>query len=103
MSNYPLHKLNHNSGHLYPQTSFYSNEAADSLCTLHLRSELYKGTDGKHHTAYRLHAHDSHTLEDTFGYVVHCPRCSTHVMKQVGRCLDSHTLGLYTCPACEKY
>ena len=30
------------------------------------------------------------------------PLMKTHYLKQIGRCLDSHTLGVYICPVCDK-
>jgi predicted RNA-binding Zn-ribbon protein involved in translation (DUF1610 family) len=35
-------------------------------------------------------------------YDVKCPHCGSHAMKQVGRCKDYYTLGLYECPVCDR-
>jgi predicted RNA-binding Zn-ribbon protein involved in translation (DUF1610 family) len=35
-------------------------------------------------------------------YDVKCPSCGRNVLKQVGRCKDYHTLGLYECPVCDR-
>ena len=32
---------------------------------------------------------------------VNCPKCGSR-LKQIGRCLNAHDLGLYKCPACDK-
>ena len=102
MSNYPLHRTEKGSNRLMAQPSFYSDECAERKCDLHLRSELYKAENGKNHTAYRLHAYHPHTIEDALKYEIYCPECKTNLMKQIGRCRNSHVLGLYICPRCEK-
>ena len=51
---------------------------------------------------YRLHANRPHTIEMALAYNVKCPVCGGNVMKQVGRCRDYHTLGLYECPVCDR-
>ena len=33
---------------------------------------------------------------------IKCPHCGSHAMKQVGRCKDYYTLGLYECPVCDR-
>ena len=43
-----------------------------------------------------------HTIEMALRYEINCPECNSGRLKQVGRCLNSHELGLYICPVCEK-
>ena len=50
---------------------------------------------------YRLHAKYPHNIEMALAYDIKCPRCQGN-LKQVVRCMDSHTLGLYQCPNCDK-
>ena len=49
---------------------------------------------GQNHRFYRLHAMNPHTIEMALAYDIKCPCCSNNTLKQVGRCLDSHELGL---------
>ena len=102
MANYPTHKMNKDGTLLGTSTSFYSDEAADRLCSLHLSDQIEKDAEGNYHKYYRLHAHDPHTIEMALQYEIRCPECSNGMLKQVGRCLNSHELGLYVCPVCDK-
>ena len=102
MANYPLHSTNKEGTLLYGQTSFYSNEYAERMCDLHLRDEVSRDEHGNYHKYYRLHACKPHNIEMALRYDIHCPECSMGMLKQVGRCLNSHELGLYICPDCEK-
>ena len=43
-----------------------------------------------------------HTIEMALAYDIKCPCCGSNTLKQVGRCLDSHELGLYECPVCDR-
>lgn len=103
MANYPIHRMGKDDSTLLGAiTSFYSDEYADRMCTLHLRDEIHKDEKGHLTKYYRLRAHEPHTIEMALQYEIHCPVCSTGMPKQVGRCLNSHELGLYVCPVCEK-
>jgi hypothetical protein len=100
--NYPLTKLNKEGTLLKPTNSLYSDECADTHCDLHLRSEIHEDDQGKTHTYFRLRAYEPHTIEMALKYSIRCPKCSVGMLKQVGRCLSSHELGLYSCPICDK-
>lgn len=103
MANYPIyHMSKNNSTLLGAASSCCSNEYADRMCSLHLRDEIHKNEKGHLTRYYRLRAHEPHTIEMALRYEIHCPLCSTGMLKQVGRCLNSHELGLYVCPSCEK-
>lgn len=102
MSNYPLTKLNHNGTLLQGINSTYSDEYADTMCDLHLRSEYLDGEYGKTRKCYRLRAKNPHTIEMALRYDIRCPECNSGMLKQIGRCRNSHELGLYVCPICEK-
>lgn len=101
MANYPLIKTN-KEGTLYlPLSTYYSDEYAERMCDLHIRSEVHDEGHGVLNTYYRLHAMHPHNIEMALAYDIQCPKCS-HLLKQVGRCRDSHELGLYTCPVCNR-
>lgn len=101
MANYPIHKLNKEGTLLGTTTSFYSDEYADRMCDLHLRDQIVKDEKGCYHKYYRLHASKPHSIEMALQYEIHCPECSTGMLRQVGRCRSSHELGLYVCPVCD--
>lgn len=69
---------------------------------LYLTTEFAEGAVGHPKRYYRLHACSPHTIEMALAYDVKCPRCGAATMKQVGRCRDYHTLGLYECPVCDR-
>ena len=101
MANYPLNRMSQNTNDYTPQTSFYSDECAERMCTLFLRDKIFDTGYGKTRHYYRLHAEQPHNIEQSLAYNIRCPKCSGW-LKVVGRCLDSHTLGLYECPNCSK-
>jgi hypothetical protein len=68
---------------------------------LFLRSEIVDHGYGKLTNAYRLYAKEPHTIEMALAYDIECPECR-HDLKQIGRCVNSHKLGLYRCPACDR-
>nr|DAG54504.1 MAG TPA: terminase large subunit [Bacteriophage sp.] len=44
-----------------------------------------------------------HTIEDALAYDIKCPECGhRNTLRQIGRVLDMHNLGLYKCPCCDK-
>ena len=102
MANFPLSKMNNEGTLLQGHSSFYSDEYADSMCDLHLRSEIHEDEHGDLHKYYRLRACHPHTIEMALRYDIRCPECFSGMLKLVGRCRNSHELGLYVCPSCEK-
>lgn len=102
MENYLLSSNKKIKTLLTPINTLYSDEYADSVCTLHLRRELHKDEKGELTNYYRLRARNYHSIEDALSYDIHCPKCSNGMLKQVGRCLNGYELGLYTCPNCNK-
>ena len=101
MANYAMHKKN-NEGTLFStsQTS-YSDEYAEQAMSLYLSDQLVEDNNGHMKRHYRLHAYKPHTIEMALAYDIDCPQCG-HRLKQIGRCLNSHELGLYACPTCDK-
>ena len=100
--NYPLNSLNKEGSLLQSHHSYYSDECAQSHCSLYLSDE-FEG-DAYHNnikSLYRLHAKEPHNIEMALAYDIKCPHCSGQ-LKQVGRQLNYHDLGLYECPACNK-
>ena len=102
MSVYPLMK-NKNGGAMHPQSTSYSEKYAERMCDLYLTEEHSRDEQGHVHRQYRLHARHPHTIEMALDHTVQCPKCKVHNLKQIGRCLDSHTLGAYICPVCDKH
>ena len=81
----------------YREASFIKNTRE-----LYLSEQLSSDQYGRLHRAYRLHAKKPHTVEMALQYDIKCPRCRARDLKQVGRCLSSHDLGLYKCRVCDK-
>ncbi len=102
MENYPLHRNKTQGTLLTPSNSMYSNEYADNFCDLHLRKELINDSNSKYKSYYRLRAKNYHTIEEALAYNIKCPKWSNGKLKQIGRCIDSRQLGLYTCAECNK-
>lgn len=103
MSNYPLKANKYNWRSLEPQTNTcYTEEYIADHYNLYLTSEYITDDKGNSHRYYRLHANRPHNIEMALAYDVKCPCCSSHTMKQVGRCRDYYTLGLYECPVCDR-
>ena len=99
MSSYVLNRVN-GTNTLVPQNSLYSDEYAETF-DLHLREQLYENVSGHISAKYRLKALKPHSIEMALAYDIDCPKCGSR-MKQIGRCRNSHELGLYTCPACDR-
>lgn len=99
--NYPLMKMNKEGTLLRPQHTYYSDEYAHAMCDLHLSDVVIEDDKGKLKMRYRLHAKHPHTIEGAMAYSILCPKCHHH-LKQVGRSLSYHDLGLYACPFCDK-
>lgn len=101
MSNYPLKANKADWRTLHPQNNFMSEEYIRSHYDLYLTTEYAKDESGDTRSYYRLHAMNPHTIEMALAYDVKCPKCG-HTMKQVSRCQNSHALGLYECPICDR-
>lgn len=102
MANYKLRKVNEEGTLLHPHELMMTDEYAEKYADLLLRSSIVEGKNGKHFNEYRLITKEPHTVEMALSYDIECPECGK-TLKQVGRCLNSHKLGLYRCPTCDKY
>lgn len=102
MDNYPLHPNKFNPNALEPVNCYISDEYIEKQYKLYLTSNLTRGDDGEIHRSYRLHAVDPHSIDMALAYDIKCPKCRSNLLKQVGRCLNYHDLGLYKCPVCDK-
>lgn len=103
MSNYPLKVNKYNWRSLEPQTNLcYTEDYIADHYDLYLTSEYIPDDYGNTRRYYRLHAIRAHSIEMALAYDVKCPCCGRNVLKQVGRCKDYHTLGLYECPVCDR-
>lgn len=101
--NYPLKQNKYNWRSLEPETNkYYTEEYLANNYDLYLTSEYIPDDNGNHHRYYRLHANSPHSIEMALAYDVKCPRCGKNAMKQVGRCRDYYTLGLYECPVFDR-
>ena len=87
---------------LEPENNFKTEEYIRDHYDLYLTTEHITDEHKKTRRYFRLNANKPHTIEMALAYDVKCPVCRNHVMKQVGRCQDSHKLGLYRCPVCDK-
>ena len=99
---YSLTKATKGSNVLHPHSTYYTDEYANSVCNLYLKDEFVRDETGHVRKNYRLHAHDPHNEQMAFAYDIDCPCCGAR-LKQIGRQLTYNTLGLYTCPACNKH
>ena len=102
MDNYPLHQNKFNPNALEPTSCYITEEYIEKQYKLYLTTHYTRSEDGNVHRTYRLHAVDPHSIEMSLVYDIKCPKCRTHLLKQVGRCLNYHDLGLYKCPVCNK-
>lgn len=102
MANYPLTASNKEGTLLSSNNSLYSDEYAENMCDLFLRSSVVKDEHGKLHKYFRLHAKQAHNTEMALAYDIHCPECHSGMLKQIGRQLSYNELGLYRCPVCDK-
>ena len=101
MSIYSMHTLNKEGTVFSAKSTFYTDEYAEQALSLYLRDQLVKDQNGRMKKQFRLHAHQPHSIEMALSYDIYCPDCGNR-LKQIGRCRNSHELGLYTCPACDK-
>ena len=102
MSTYPLKPNKYNWRDLRPDQTFYTEDYIRDHYDLYLSTEHIKDEYGEVRRYYRLHASKPHSIEMALAYDVRCPHCDSHKLKQVGRCLSFHELGLYECPICDK-
>ena len=65
------------------------------------RISMGKDENGRMRRRYRLHSDKPLSIETALTYDIDCPHCGAR-LRQVGRCLNAHDLGLYACPACDK-
>ena len=102
MSNYPLRSNKYNWRSLEPLHTFSTEEYIADHYDMYLTTEHIADEHNNVRRYYRLHAARPHSIEMALAYDIKCPLCSSHVLKQVGRCLNYHDLGLYKCPICDK-
>ena len=102
MNNYPLHINKYHPHTLEPLHCYSSEEYIQEHYELYLSTEYTRSQCGDVHRFYRLHAAQPHSIDMALAYNIKCPKCHTHLLKQVGRCLNYHDLGLYKCPVCDK-
>lgn len=102
MKLYPLSRNNLNPRILEPLDSLYSEEFVQENYDLNLAEEYTRDVFGRVSRAYRLHSSKPHSVDMALSYSIRCPRCSTHLLKQVGRSLNYYDLGVYKCPVCDK-
>jgi len=101
MDNYPLHPNKYDPRSLEPINAYITEEYIEKQYKLYLTTNYTRSDDGKVHRTYRLHAVDPHSIDMALAYDIKCPKCRSHLLKQVGRCLNYHDLGLYKCPVCD--
>ena len=86
---------------MHPTGTMYTDEAAERELDLLLRSESIRPEYGRSFNDYQRIARNPHTVEMALAYDIECPECGGR-LRQVRRCLDSHRLGLYRCPECDR-
>ena len=101
MNNYPLKANKVNWRILHPLNVLSTEEHIAEHNDLYLSTEFSNDESGYPHKRFRLHAKYPHNIEQALAYDIKCPSCGNY-LKQVGRCRDSHTLGLYKCPVCDR-
>lgn len=103
MSNYPLRANKYNWRSFTPETNhYYTEEYTASMYDLYLTDEYIRDRHNNTRRYYRLHAKQPHNIEMALAHDIKCPRCKGNNLKQVGRCKDFYTLGLYECPVCDR-
>ena len=100
--NYPLKVNKVNWRLLEPQNTGYSEDYIADHYDLYLTTEYINDAHNRPRRSYRLHAKQGHSIEMALAYDIKCPCCGGNVLKQVGRCKDHYTLGLYECPVCDR-
>ena len=99
---YPLHQNRTNPNSLEPINAYITEEYIQKQYKLYLSSHLTRDEHGDVHRSYRLHAVEPHSIDMALAYDIKCPNCRRNNLKQIGRCLNYHDLGLYKCPVCDK-
>lgn len=102
MSIFAMHKLNKEGTLFSTSTTSYTEEYAEHALPIYLSSTLITDNKGMHRRRYRLHSMKPLTIEDALAIDISCPTCH-HNLRQIGRSLNAHELGLYACPHCDKY
>ena len=104
MTSYALRSTKYDWREMEPVTnSSMSEEYVSEHYDLYITSEvLYNKDTQKYYRRYRLHANRPHSIEMALAYDIKCPHCGTNNLKQIGRCQDHFTLGLYECPVCDR-
>ena len=98
-SNYPLIPTKYDPKKLEDISNYYSEEYTQSRFKLYLTTEYTRDDYGDVRRFYRLHAVDPHRHRYGAGLQHQVPRSArSHLLKQMGRCLNYHDLGLYKCP-----
>lgn len=101
MSIYELRKMNKEGTVFNAKDTFYTGEYAEQHMPLYLEGHIIVDENGRHRNRYRLHSDKATSIETALSYDINCPKCGSR-LKQIGRCLNAHDLGLYKCPACDK-
>ena len=82
--------------------TYYTKEYAKQYMPMYLDGHIVVDENGRHRNRYRLHCDKPLTIEAALALDINCPKCGSR-LKQIGRCLNAHDLGLYKCPACDKH
>lgn len=82
--------------------TYYTKEYAKQYMPMYLEGHIVVDENGRHRNRYRLHSEKPFTIEAALALDINCPKCGSR-LKQIGRCLNAHDLGLYKCPACDKH
>ena len=81
--------------------TYYTKEYAKQYMPMYLEGHIVVDENGRHRNRYRLHSEKPFTIEAALALDINCPKCGSR-LKQIGRCLNAHDLGLYKCLACDK-
>ena len=102
MTIYDLIKLNKEGTAFNARETFTTAEYADRYYRMYLKCSLVENEKGHFKKRFRLHTVKPTSIETALTYDIYCPDCGKR-LRQIGRCLDSHDLGLYKCPTCDKW
>ncbi len=101
MSIYAMHRLNKEGTVFSTSTTSYTKDYAERALPLYLADQLIEDDNGRIRRRYRLHSDKPTTIDTALSYDINCPHCGNR-LRQIGRCLNAHDLGLYRCPICDK-